>query len=173
MDEINEADTPKRRGLDRLKIVLIGMVGYLLGSFFPAGYVSYLVRSKLFPETIVQSNPVFDRSKLRGAQDATIRDLLDTKDVNPSLFKQRYMDKPVIVTGNIKYFLGSSLAADDITLTLDTGSDYDGIIMTFDDPKEPNVIALRKDGPIRAVCMVSGISQENVHMSHCEVLVTK
>lgn len=169
MDESVTIGTSKMRKFDWLKIALIGMAGYLAGSFFPAGYVRYLVQSKLFPETLAYQEPKFDRAKLRGAAAVTPKVLTDTFDANPAVFQQRYLNKPVKLSGTVKYFLKGSSSKDELTLTLDTGGDYEtGIIMTFDDPQTAGVLALREGGQVSATCLASGTSSDNVHLSHCE-----
>ena len=169
MEENNEIISSKPR-LGWLKICLIGMAGYLLGSFIPAGYVRYFIQSQLFPETLGSQKPVFDRAKLEGAIKVTPSELTDTLDANPALFQQKFMEKPVKLTGQIKYFLTGSMSSDGLVLTLDTGADYEtGIIMTFDDPKSAGVVALREGGSVNATCMVSGISSDNAHLGHCEI----
>lgn len=168
-DEFN--DDYRRPKLGWLKIAVIGMAGYLLGSFFPTGYVRYFIQSNLFPETLVYQEPKFDRNLLKGAIQVTPEELTQTLDANPSLFGQKYMDKPVKLTGTVKFFLKGSTTPDKLTLTLTTGGDYGtGVIMTFDDPKSPDVIALRKERPFTALCMASAISSGNVHLNHCEVV---
>ena len=151
-------------------ITLIGMSGYLLGSFFPAGYIRYFIQSKMFPETLVYEEPPFDRAKLRGAVNAKPSDLTKTFDANPALFDKTYLDKPVRLTGTIRYFLESPIDSEGLTLTLDTGADHGtGIIMTFDNKKDENVIALRQGGKVTATCMTSGTTMNNLHLDHCEV----
>jgi hypothetical protein len=170
MTEPEYGETTEKPKLEWLKITLIGMAGYLLGSFFPAGYVRYFIQSNLFPETLVYQEPKFDRSLLKSAIEVTPEQLTSTLDTNPSLFGQKFMDKPVKLTGVIKFFLEGSSNPEKLTLTLTTGGDYGtGIIMTFDDPKSPDVIALRKEKPVTAVCMATAISSDNVHLDHCEV----
>jgi tRNA_anti-like len=169
MEEGVSVGTIRRRKFDWLKIALIGMTGYLVGSFVPAGYVRYLVQSKLFPETLAYNEPKFDRAKLRGAVAVSPKTLTDAFDTNPAVFQQRYLDKPVKLTGTVKYFLKGSSSSDELTLTLDTGGDYEtGIIMTFDNPKAAGVLALREGAQLTATCLASGTSSDNVHLSHCE-----
>ncbi|MDB5680678.1 MAG: hypothetical protein JWO16_483 [Sphingomonas bacterium] len=170
MDELQGESISKDRRLGWLKIVFIGMAGYLLGSFFPAGYVRYFIQSKLFPETLSYKEPKFDRAKLQGAALVTPEELTSTFDANPGLLRKKYLDQPVKLSGTIKYFLEGSASSDGLTLTLDTGGEYGtGIIMTFGDPTSPSVTALRKSGPVTAVCLVSGTTSDNVHLNHCEV----
>lgn len=167
--EPQSEQSPMRR-LGVLKIAVIGMAGYLLGSFFPAGYVRYLVQSKLFPETLVVEQPKFDRAKLQGAATVSPDELTDTLDNSAGLFRQKYLDKPVKLSGTIKYFLNGVSSDNELTLTLDNGRDYGtGIIMTFYDAKSAGVVALRKDGPVTATCMITGVSSDSVHLNHCEV----
>ena len=170
MDDEQEDFVTTKPRLGWLKIAAIGMAGYLLGSFFPAGYVRYFIQSQIFPETLAYQKPAFDRSKLEGAIQVTPSELTNALDTNPSLFQQKYLDKPVKLTGRIKFFLNGSMSSDGLVLTLDTGGDYEtGVIMTFDDPKADGVVALRKEGPVTAVCMATAISSDNVHLDHCEV----
>ena len=165
------SDLPFRPKLGALKIALIGMAGYLLGSFFPAGYVRYFIQSKLFPETLAYQPQSFDRSKLSGAVSVLPSELTDTLDQNPSLFRQKFLDKPVIVSGTVKFFIDGALGSDGLTLTLDTGDGFGdtGIFMSFDDPKADGVVALRKGGPVTATCMTTGMTTDSVHLGHCEV----
>jgi hypothetical protein len=167
-----EFETPSHsRKLGASKIILIGMAGYLLGSFLPAGFVGYFVRTKLFPESAIGYQEAFDRTKLQGAAKVSWKDLTDAVDINPSLFKQKYEGKPVTLSGKIEHFLDGSLGSTDQTLTLYTGSSYGdtSVIMTFDKPTDPKVVALRKEGPVTATCMVSGSTTDSVHLNHCEV----
>ena len=152
--------------------IAIGMAGYLLGSFFPAGFVRYLIQSKLFPETIYNGEPEFDRTKLNGAISVTPSDLTDTLDANPSLFREKFLDKPVTLEGTIKYFLDGALASQALTMTLDTGDTYGatGIIMTFDNPSAPGMSALRKGGRVKATCMTEAMTTDNAHLGHCELV---
>lgn len=151
-------------------VTLIGMSGYLLGSFFPAGYIRYLIQSKLFPETLAYQEPTFDRSKLRGAVNVKPSDLTNALDANPALFEKAYLDKPVRLTGTVRFFLEDSSGNGGLTLTLETGGDYrTGVIMTFDDKKDEKVVALRQGGSVTATCMASGTTSDNVHLTHCEI----
>lgn len=168
MTDQSEGKSSTRRWLLPISI---GLAGYLLGSFFPAGFVRYLIQSTLFPETLAYAEPKFDREKLKGAIAVTPSELTDTLDANPSLFRVKYLEKPVTLSGDIKYFLDGALGSQALTLTLDTGDAYGatGIIMTFDDPAAPGMSALRKDGPIKATCMATGMTTDSVHLGHCEL----
>jgi hypothetical protein len=153
-----------------LKIFLVGGLGYLLGSVFPAGYLNYLVRSQLFPETLVQREPPFDRSLLEGAKEVKISDLTSTLDANPSLFESQYLEKPVIFQGRVKYFLDGPLGSDGQTLSVDTGSRYGpSLIVSFDDRKSEDVLSLREGKTMRALCFVTGTTNDSIHMQHCEL----
>ncbi|WP_157032804.1 hypothetical protein [Sphingomonas changbaiensis] len=146
------------------------MSGYLVGSFFPAGYVNYLIRSRVFPETAVVDPPKFDRRRLTGAEIVTGSELLKALDANPQLFRSKFQGRPVKLVGIIQYFLEGSAGQDDMTLTLDTGSEYKGIFLTFDNPAAPGMTQLRKGEPVSATCMVSGTTEAaNVHLNHCEL----
>jgi hypothetical protein len=171
MDEVEFETPPHSRKLGAAKIILIGMTGYLLGSFLPAGFVAYFARSKLFPESAVGYQEAFDRTKLQGAAKVSWKDLTDAVEMNPSLFKQKYEGKPVILSGKIEHFLDGALGSAEQTLTLYTGSNYGdtSVIMTFDNPTDPKVVALRKGGAVTATCMVSGSTTDSVHLNHCEV----
>jgi hypothetical protein len=169
VDENENLSAVRKPRFNWLKIALIGMTGYIAGSFLPAGYVRYLIQSKLFPETLAHNEPKFDRAKLRGPAAVAPKTLTDAFDTNPAVFQQRYLDKPVKLTGTVKYFLKGSSSNDALTLTLDTGGDYEtGIIMTFDDPRAAGVLALREGGQVTATCLASGTTSDNVHLSHCE-----
>ncbi len=154
---------------DWLKVTLIGGAGYLLGSIFPAGYVNYLVRSTLFPETLVYQEPEFDVSLLNGAEEVTAKLLLSTLENNPSDFAAKFIDKPVRITGTIDWFMESDAGDKDATLTLDTGNRYDNVFLSFDDASDPKVIALDKGGSVTASCIVTGTTNSGVHMRHCRV----
>jgi len=172
MNEGDDALNLGGRRLGLLKVAVIGMVGYLAGSFLPAGYIRYFIQLKLFPETLAYQEPKFDRAKLQGAILVTPKTLTDAFDLNPALFQKKFLEKPVKLTGTIKFFLKGSSSKDEFTLTLDTGADYEtGIIMTFDDPQAAGISRLREGGVVTATCMASGTSSNNVHLSHCELTV--
>lgn len=169
MEEREErlADKPALPG--RATLVAVALSAYLLGSFFPAGYINYLVRSKMFPETLSYREPAFDDKNLKGAQEAKIVPLLDELEKNPSAFAARYVNKPIIIQGQIQYFLDKQIGQEKQTLTLETGSEFRGIFLEFDDPKNRGLLELRKGGQVRAACMVSSNDSSNVHLSHCSV----
>ena len=157
------------RRLNYLKIALVGVVGYVVGSFLPAGYVNYMIRSRIFPETVEYRRPAFDRTKLRAAQPTTIAALLDTLKENPALFAQRYEGKPVIVGGTIEHFINGAAGDERLTFTLETAREFESVFLSFDNPRDPSVVALRRGGPVRAACMVSITTTSSVHLDHCEV----
>ena len=101
MDETDVSRTRLGRRTRVLHFCLVALAGYLLGSFLPAGYVSYLVRSKLAPETLPYQEPPFDRAKLDGARYVPTQVLLGALETNPQLFRQTYENKPVIVSGTV------------------------------------------------------------------------
>ena len=166
-----EASERRRRAgwLSGLQIAVVALAGYVLGSFFPAGYVNYLIRSQLFPETLGYKAPPFDRTKLAGATRVSPESLLATLDENPMLFAQRFEGKPVLINGRVEHFLDTGIGDGRLTITLHTENDFDGIFLSFDEPRNPSVVALRKERDVRAACMVSSSSGSNIHLEHCEV----
>ena len=154
-----------------LKAAVVGGAGYLLGSIFPAGYMNYLVRSILFPETLIYQEPEFDRTRLNGATTVTVRDLVELLETNPSLFESQYLDKPVKFTGSVEHFLDGAGRPNGQTVTIDTGERYGpSIIITFDDRTTDDVLALREGENMTARCLVTGTSSNSIHMEHCEGL---
>ena len=151
-------------------LIAVALASYVVGSIFPVGYVNYLIRFYIFPKSLEQSEPPFDRSQLKGAKEYPVQFLLSAVDENPSAFSAQFQGKPIIVWGKIQYFLDQSLGQTGQTLTLETDSDYRGIFLTFDNATDPKLIALKKGGDIRAACMVTSNDSSNVHLGHCEVL---
>ena len=152
-----------------LKIGLTGLAGYLLGSLLPFGYVSYVVRSWITPTATGYDEPAFDRSLLKGAKRVATGELLDSLESNPSFFASQYLDKPVTVVGQIDWFMQDDADQDGATLTLDAGSEYRNIFLSFDNDKDPKLLGLRTGQVVEATCMVTGTTSSAVHMSHCEV----
>ena len=173
---MTDQESSKLRNTKRLgwlKVSVIALAGYVLGSVVPAGHLNYLVRAKFFPQTLVIEEPKFDRSLLRNAEVVTLSELLAAKNDNYPLFKQKYEGKPVKLVGTVQYFLADSSHDKSVVLTLKGPTDYDGAILTFDDASAPGMTDVKKGEPVASTCVVSGASSENVHLNYCELWTGK